>query len=51
MAPRKDHHCEILWLSNLDIPVHLLAIPESVLQGFNDEALDVERDIWIAPFQ
>ena len=24
------------WLSNLDIPVRLLAIPEGALQGFND---------------
>ena len=25
------------WLSNLDIPVRLIAIPEGALQGFNDE--------------
>jgi beta-ureidopropionase len=31
------------WLSNLDIPVRLVAIPEGVLQGFNDEALDVDH--------
>ena len=29
------------WLSNLDIPVRLVAIPEGALQGFNDEVLDV----------
>src|ERR1700732_2667720 len=27
------------WLSNLDIPVRLLAIPEGALIGFNDEVL------------
>jgi beta-ureidopropionase len=31
------------WLSNLDIPVRLLAIPEGALQGFNDEILDVDH--------
>jgi beta-ureidopropionase len=31
------------WLSNFDIPVRLLAIPEGILQGFNDEALDVDH--------
>src|ERR1700759_1796854 len=28
------------WLSNLDIPVKLLVIPEGALQGFTDEILD-----------
>ena len=32
-----------LWLTSLDIPVKLLAIPEGALQGFNDEALDVDH--------
>jgi predicted amidohydrolase len=32
-----------LRLSNLDIPVRLLAIPEGALQGFNDEVLDVDH--------
>ncbi len=31
------------WLSNLDIPVKLLAIPEGALMGFNDEVLDVDH--------
>ncbi len=31
------------WLTNLDIPVRLLAIPEGALQGFNDEILDVDH--------
>ncbi|KAA9152308.1 hydrolase [Amycolatopsis acidicola] len=31
------------WLSNLDIPVRLLAIPEGALQGFNDEILDADH--------
>ena len=28
------------WLSSLDLPVRLIAIPEGALQGFNDEVLD-----------
>lgn len=31
------------WLSNLDIPVRLLVIPEGALQGFNDEILDLDH--------
>jgi beta-ureidopropionase len=31
------------WLSNLDIPVRLLVIPEGALQGFNDEILDADH--------
>src|SRR5215468_5106374 len=31
------------WLSNLDIPLRLVAIPEGALQGFNDEVLDVDH--------
>ena len=31
------------WLSNLDIPVRLVAIPEGALQSFNDEVLDVNH--------
>src|ERR1700757_632956 len=31
------------WLSNLDIPVRLIAIPEGALQGFNDEVMDVDH--------
>lgn len=31
------------WLSNLDLPVRLIAVPEGALQGFNDEALDLEH--------
>ena len=34
------------WLSNLDIPVRLLAIPEGALMGFNDEVLDVDHADW-----
>ena len=29
------------WLSSLDIPVKLIAVPEGALQGFNDEVLDL----------
>lgn len=31
------------WLSALDIPVRLLAIPEGALQAFNDEVLDLDH--------
>lgn len=31
------------WLSNLDIPVRLLGIPEGALQGFNDEIMDTDH--------
>ena len=31
------------WLSSLDIPVRLLAIPEGAMMGFNDEVLDVDH--------
>src|SRR4249919_1973768 len=36
------------WLSNLDIPVRLLAIPEGALMGFNDEVLDVDTPTTLA---
>lgn len=32
-----------VWLSSLDIPVRLIAIPEGALQGFNDEVLDLDH--------
>lgn len=42
-----DHCKEIVgaacWLSNLDLPVRLIAIPEGALQGFNDEVLDIDH--------
>ena len=31
------------WLSSLDLPVRLIAIPEVALQAFNDEALDLDH--------
>ena len=31
------------WLSNLDIPVRLIGIPEGALQGFNDEIMDSDH--------
>jgi predicted amidohydrolase len=31
------------WLSSLDLPVRLIAIPEGALQGFNDEILDADH--------
>ena len=32
------------WLSSLDLPVRLIAIPEGTLQGFNDEVLDLDHE-------
>src|ERR1700756_4699335 len=37
------------WLSSLDIPVRLIAIPEGALQGLNDEALDVDHTEFAPP--
>src|SRR6478735_8422659 len=31
------------WLSSLDLPVRLVAIPEGGLQAFNDEVLDLDH--------
>ena len=31
------------WLSSLNLPVRLIAIPEGDLQGFNDEVLDLDH--------
>jgi len=31
------------WLSALDIPVRLIALPEGALQAFNDEVLDLDH--------
>src|SRR3979411_411546 len=31
------------WLSSLDLPVKLVAIPEGALQAFNDEVLDLDH--------
>jgi hypothetical protein len=31
------------WLSAMDIPVRLIAIPEGALQAFNDEVLDLDH--------
>ena len=32
------------WLSSLDLPVRLIAVPEGALQGFNDEVLDLDHE-------
>src|SRR6516165_3495829 len=32
------------WLSSLDLPVRLIAIPEGTLQGFNDGVLDLDHE-------
>jgi len=31
------------WLTSIDLPVKLVAIPEGALQGFNDEVLDLDH--------
>jgi hypothetical protein len=31
------------WLSRLELPVRLIALPEGALQGFNDEVLDLDQ--------
>ncbi|MFI6901328.1 nitrilase-related carbon-nitrogen hydrolase [Nonomuraea sp. NPDC050394] len=36
------------WLSSLDLPVRLIAIPEGALQGFNDEVLDLDHEDFAA---
>lgn len=42
-----EHHRHIIkaafWLSDIDLPVKLIIIPEGALQGFNDEILDVDH--------
>jgi predicted amidohydrolase len=42
-----EHLSELMtaasWLSSLDLPVRLVAIPEGALQGFNDEVLDLDH--------
>ena len=31
------------WLSSLELPVRLIALPEGALQGFTDEVLDLDH--------
>ena len=42
-----DHIAHLIaaasWLSSLDLPVRLVAIPEGALQGFNDEVFDLDH--------
>jgi predicted amidohydrolase len=42
-----DHLCHLteaaIMMSNLEIPVRLIVIPEGALQGFNDEVMDVDH--------
>ena len=39
-----DHIAELaraaIWLTSIDLPVRLIAIPEGALQGFTDEIFD-----------
>ena len=38
------HMCKAAaWLSSLDLPVRLIALPEGALQAFNDEVLDLDH--------
>src|SRR6266542_4697845 len=43
-----DHIAQLIkaasWLSSLDLPVRLIAIPEGGLQGFTDEILDLDHE-------
>jgi predicted amidohydrolase len=34
------------WLSSLELPVRLIALPEGVLQGFNDEVFDLDHALY-----
>jgi len=34
------------WLSSLELPVRLIALPEGALQGFNDEILDLDHPLF-----
>ncbi len=34
------------WLSSLDLPVRLIALPEGALQGFNDEVHDLDHAVF-----
>ncbi len=47
IARNLDHLAHMVkaaaWLSSLDLPVGLIAIPEGALQGFNDEVLDLDH--------
>src|SRR5689334_23593390 len=36
------------WLSSLDLPVRLVAIPEGALQGFTDEVFDLDHEEYAA---
>jgi predicted amidohydrolase len=36
-----------IWLSEIDLPVKLLAIPEGALQGFTDEIFDWEHEYYV----
>ncbi len=39
-----SHMCKAAaWLSSLDLPVRLIALPEGALQAFNDEVLDLDH--------
>jgi hypothetical protein len=43
-----DHISHVIaaasWLSSLDLPVRLVAVPEGALQGFTDEVFDMDHE-------
>jgi predicted amidohydrolase len=45
-----DHIADVMaaaaWLSSLDLPVRLVAIPEGALQGFTDEVFDLDHEAY-----
>jgi predicted amidohydrolase len=47
IARNLDHISHLIaaasWLSSLDLPVRLVAIPEGALQGFTDEVFDLDH--------
>lgn len=46
-----DHIAELcyaaIWLTNIDLPVKLIAIPEGALQGFTDEIFDWDHEYYV----
>lgn len=46
-----DHISELcyaaIWLSSIDLPVRLIAIPEGALQGFTDEIFDWDHEYYV----
>ena len=51
IATNIEHIAELsyaaIWLSGIDLPVRLLAIPEGALQGFTDEIFDWDHEYYV----